>query len=123
MPARLERQLSIMAASSTPPCVLGTAVEVFWTMNHGPEAETGGNTMPGSGVSEGRGQGGKAPWIASHPTWAGMVAWTLPFSCCVAHPSVIMSRQRVLQVIMPDPLLQTLAPFHFQRCVLVSRRA
>jgi len=104
MPGRLERQLSIMASCSKPPCVLGTAVEVFWTMSHGhgPEGEMVGNTRPGSKVSESGLQGGKAPWIASHPTSARMVAWTLPFSCCVAHPSVIMSRQRVLQVIMPD---------------------
>lgn len=48
-------------------------------------------------VLGGRVEGGS--WVASHPTCEGTVRWSLPFYCCVAHPSVIMRRDKMQKVL------------------------
>lgn len=36
--------------------------------------------------------------ISKHPTDPAFLAWSMLFSCCVAHPSVMLRRDRVLDV-------------------------
>ena len=41
--------------------------------------------------------------IARHPTDPALLAWSMLFSCCLAHPSVVLRRDRVLDVGGYDP--------------------
>lgn len=43
--------------------------------------------LPASGVQR----------IARHPTDRALVAWSLLFGCCVAHPSAMLRRDRVIE--------------------------
>lgn len=41
--------------------------------------------------------------IARHPTDPGFLAWSMLFSCCLAHPSAMLRRDRVMEVGGYDP--------------------
>lgn len=41
--------------------------------------------------------------IVRHPTDQAFLAWSMLFSCCLAHPSVMLRRDRVLEVGGYDP--------------------
>lgn len=41
--------------------------------------------------------------IARHPTDPAFLAWSMLFICCLAHPSVMLRRDRVLEVGGYDP--------------------
>lgn len=41
--------------------------------------------------------------VVAHPTAPGFLAWSLLFSCCLAHPSVMLRRDRVIEAGGYDP--------------------
>lgn len=41
--------------------------------------------------------------VVAHPTSPGFLAWSLLFSCCLAHPSVMLRRNRVIEAGGYDP--------------------
>eukprot|EP00903_Cladosiphon_okamuranus_P010619 g10042.t1 len=106
MPGRLKQQVAFMLLDPRI-SVLGTSVATFsgTTIREGdgcarvkedrplrPPLETAVR-LPVSTVQR----------IARHPTDPGFLAWSMLFSCCLAHPSVMLRRDRVLEVGGYDP--------------------
>eukprot|EP00752_Nemacystus_decipiens_P002571 g2409.t1 len=106
MPGRLKKQVAYMQEHPRV-AVLGTSVATF----SGTTIRDSGNTtrieehlplqppphavvhLPVSGVQR----------ISRHPTDQAFLAWSMLFSCCLAHPSVMLRRDRVLAVDGYDP--------------------
>ncbi len=66
-------------------------------------AVVGTGVLTFSGVEEDNGNGkGKIQEVihrvVSHPTLPALLQWSLFFSCCVAHPSVMMRRNPILDI-------------------------
>ncbi len=62
---------------------------------------TGVLTFSGSEEDKGDGNGKQQEIIqrvVSHPTLPALLQWSLFFSCCVAHPSVMMRRSPILDI-------------------------
>lgn len=70
--------------------VNGTRVKDYHTPR--PPTDTAVH-LPASGVQR----------ISRHPADPAFLAWSMLFSCCLAHPSVMMRRDRVLDVGGYDP--------------------
>jgi Glycosyl transferase family 2 len=86
VPHRLQRQYSHMQAH--PRCqVLGTAVATF--SGSGNPLHCSSSTSSSSGAV-------CAQRVLVHPTDAAVLEWELLFSCCIAHPSVMLRKSAVL---------------------------
>ncbi len=62
---------------------------------------TGVLTFSGGKEDKGNGKGKRQEVIqrvVSHPTLPALLQWSLFFSCCVAHPSVMMRRTPILDI-------------------------
>ncbi|CAM9450282.1 unnamed protein product [Ectocarpus sp. 13 AM-2016] len=104
MPGRLEQQVAFMLENPHV-SVLGSSVATF----SGESLRVGGERkrqqqpdtddasarrhVPAAGVQR----------IARHPTDRALLAWSLLFGCCVAHPSVMLRRDRVIEAGGYDP--------------------
>ncbi|CAM9972152.1 unnamed protein product [Ectocarpus sp. 8 AP-2014] len=104
MPGRLEQQVAFMAENPHV-SVLGSSVSIFSgdsvrvggehkrQQQPGTDAASVRRHLPAAGVQR----------IARHPTDRALLAWSLLFGCCVAHPSVMLRRDRVVEAGGYDP--------------------
>ncbi|CAM9163920.1 unnamed protein product [Choristocarpus tenellus] len=84
-PDRLQRQVDFMLANPRV-AVAGSSVAVFSSEASDVMREVTAASVPATGFS----------FIARHPTDPWFLGWSLLFSCCLAHPSVIMRKSVVL---------------------------
>jgi cellulose synthase/poly-beta-1,6-N-acetylglucosamine synthase-like glycosyltransferase len=92
-PERLQKQYDFM--QSNPEIgVVGTAVEIFRTTEGANDVSASASAAAFSAAAT-----SAAPTSSSriirHPTSSACVAWSLPFYCCLAHPSVMYRRKIV----------------------------
>ncbi|CAN0087054.1 unnamed protein product, partial [Ectocarpus sp. 4 AP-2014] len=104
MPGRLEQQVAFMLENPHV-SVLGSSIATFSgdsvrvggerkpQQQPGTDAASVQRHLPAAGVQR----------IARHPTDRAFVAWSLLFGCCLAHPSVMLRRERVIEAGGYDP--------------------
>jgi Glycosyl transferase family 2 len=93
VPHRLQRQYSYMQAHPSVQ-VLGTAVATF--SGNGNPLQSSKYTSSSSSNSNSCSGAVCAQRVVVHPTDAAVLEWELLFSCCIAHPSVMLRKSAVL---------------------------
>jgi Glycosyl transferase family 2 len=98
VPRRLQRQYSYMQAHPSVQ-VLGTAVATF-SGNGNPlqsaNCTSSSSSSSDSSISSSSSGSVCAQRVVVHPTDAAVLEWELLFSCCIAHPSVMLRKSAVL---------------------------
>ncbi|CAM9313989.1 unnamed protein product, partial [Hapterophycus canaliculatus] len=109
MPGRLRRQMSFMLENPHV-AVLGTSVATFSGPSKGEQRQGQQQRQQQQGQRVEREAGAtlrlpasRVQRIARHPTDPELLAWSMLFGCCVAHPSVMLRRDRIVQAGGYDP--------------------
>jgi Glycosyl transferase family 2 len=97
VPRRLQRQYSYMQAHPSVQ-VLSTAVATFSGNGNPLQSADGSSSSSGDSSSSSSSSSGSvcAQRVVVHPTDAAVLEWELLFSCCIAHPSVMLRKSAVL---------------------------
>eukprot|EP00953_Heterococcus_sp_UTEX-ZZ885_P022421 12406-Heterococcus_DN1.PRE.5 len=97
VPRRLQRQYSYMQAHPGVQ-VLGTAVATFSGNGNPLQSADRSSSSSGDSSSISSSSSGSvcAQRVVVHPTDAAVLEWELLFSCCIAHPSVMLRKSAVL---------------------------
>lgn len=74
----------------------GTRIKDRQPQHPGQDTAPGAVHLPVSGVQR----------ITRHPTDPDLLEWSMLFSCCLAHPSVMLRRDRVVEVGGYDPKIE-----------------
>ncbi|CAM9623936.1 unnamed protein product, partial [Discosporangium mesarthrocarpum] len=97
LPDRLRCQVEFMTANpqvvvaGTSVAIFGDSGDSYCRVNNAGPSWKGGIPLP------------RFQRIVRHPTDRGFLGWSLLFSCCLAHPSVILRRDEVLRAGGYDP--------------------